>query len=75
MAKAADKARGRRRSGGRSARKALRAAGSVGEAVRPGQEGGAFRPLSARDIGRIADTAFEILERIGIAESSCFMPL
>jgi trimethylamine--corrinoid protein Co-methyltransferase len=68
MAKVADKARGRRRSGGRSARKALRAAGTVGKAVRPGQEGGAFRPLGEDDIRRIADTALDILERIGIAD-------
>jgi len=34
-------------------------------AVRPGLEGGMYRPLSDTDIERIADTAFRILEEIG----------
>jgi len=57
-----------RRSGGRQARKALRAAGVRGSVVQPGQKGGAYRPLSDRDIERIYETALDILENIGIGD-------
>jgi trimethylamine--corrinoid protein Co-methyltransferase len=57
-----------RRAGGRDARRALRAAGVRGQAVRPGMSGGAYKPLSERDIQRINETALDILENIGIGE-------
>lgn len=39
-------------------------------AVRPGLPGGAYRPLSDRDVERIGDAALTILARIGISEAS-----
>jgi len=57
-----------RRAGGRSGRRALRAAGVRGQAVQPGMMGGSYRPLSDHDIQRIHDTALDILENIGIGE-------
>jgi trimethylamine--corrinoid protein Co-methyltransferase len=57
-----------RRSGGRKARHELREAGVRGQAVQPGMSGGAYRPLSERDIQRIYDTALDILENIGIGD-------
>lgn len=68
MAEAGRKSRRARRSGGRDARRALRAAGVRGQAVQPGMTGGAYRPLGDRDIQRIHDTALDILENIGIGE-------
>jgi trimethylamine--corrinoid protein Co-methyltransferase len=59
---------GRRRSGGRSARKAARAAGSTGSAVHPGHSGGHYKPLSDGDIKRVHDAALSILEDIGIGD-------
>ena len=59
---------GPRRAGGREARRALRAAGVEGQAVQPGMTGGAYKPLSERDIQRINDTALDILENIGIGD-------
>ncbi|MGK2927183.1 MAG: trimethylamine methyltransferase family protein [Lysobacterales bacterium] len=53
---------------GREMRRALRAAGNEGNVVRPGLAGGAYRPLSERDMQRIYDTALDILENLGIAE-------
>jgi trimethylamine--corrinoid protein Co-methyltransferase len=57
-----------RRAGGREARHALRAAGTSGSAVQPGMPGGAYAPLSGRDMQCIYDTALDILEDIGIAD-------
>lgn len=37
-------------------------------AVRPGLPGGVYKPLSERDLARIADTAFDVLARIGLGE-------
>jgi trimethylamine--corrinoid protein Co-methyltransferase len=37
--------------------------------VRPGLEGGAYRPLSAADIERIHLAALEVLEQIGLADA------
>jgi trimethylamine--corrinoid protein Co-methyltransferase len=37
-------------------------------AVRPGMEGGTYKPLSDRDIERIHTTALDVLEKIGIGE-------
>ena len=62
----------RRRSGGRQARKARRAA-PLAEAVkpvRPGHTGGQFRPLSADDIAAVVDNVFRILERVGFADAT-----
>jgi len=42
--------------------------GSAGMAVRPGMEGGAYKPLSDRDIELIHDTALKVLANIGIGE-------
>ncbi|MDE0350866.1 MAG: trimethylamine methyltransferase family protein, partial [Gammaproteobacteria bacterium] len=61
-----------RRSGGRRARKAERAA-PLAEAVkpvRPGQAGGQFRPLSDEGVLAIVDNAFRILERVGFADAT-----
>ena len=59
-----------RRSGGRRARKAQRAA-PLAEAVkpvRPGHTGGHFQPLSASGVEAIVDNAFRILDRVGFAD-------
>ncbi|MEL7212931.1 MAG: trimethylamine methyltransferase family protein [Pseudomonadota bacterium] len=60
-----------RRSGGRAARKALRAA-PLTEDVRPvraGLEGGTYNPLSDADIARIHAAALTALETIGLADA------
>jgi len=57
-----------RKSGGRAGRHAERMKGSAGMAVRPGMEGGAYKPLSDRDIELIHDTALKVLANIGIGE-------
>jgi trimethylamine--corrinoid protein Co-methyltransferase len=67
-ADAAGRRPARARMGGREARHALRAAGNEGNVVQPGLVGGAYRPLSERDMQRIYDTALTILENIGIAD-------
>jgi trimethylamine--corrinoid protein Co-methyltransferase len=59
---------GRRRSGGRAARKAARAEHSAASAVRPGLTGGHYKPLSDRDIERIHNAALHILETTGIGD-------
>lgn len=60
--------RSARKSGGREARIAARRAGTAGAVVRPGMEGGRYRPLTDRDIERIHSTALDVLENIGIGE-------
>jgi trimethylamine--corrinoid protein Co-methyltransferase len=60
--------RPKRKSGGRAARRASRLAHKTGQAVRPGMRGGAYKPLSKRDVERIHGTALEVLANIGIAE-------
>lgn len=59
------------RSGGRSARVALRAAPLAEDIrpVRPGMEGGTYRPLSDADMRSIYETALTALETIGIADA------
>lgn len=60
-----------RRSGGRSARHALRAA-PLEDNVRPiraGLEGGTYKPLSDHDIQKIHATALDALEIIGLADA------
>ncbi|MCK4713786.1 MAG: trimethylamine methyltransferase family protein, partial [Marinosulfonomonas sp.] len=60
-----------RRSGGRAARVALRAAPLAKDIrpVRPGMEGGSFTPLSQADIERIHHAALDALEQIGLADA------
>ena len=58
-----------RRSGGRKARRELRAAGPAGASPAfPGIEGGAYSPLSESEITRIHRAALEVLETIGMGE-------
>ncbi len=61
-------ARRTRRSGGRAARVAARAAGlkKVDRPVRPGQQGGAYRPLSESDMESIYQAALSLLEEVGM---------
>jgi len=60
-----------RRSGGRAARKALRSAAPSEDqrSIRPGMEGGTFRPLTQGDMERIHQTALDALEQIGMADA------
>ncbi len=59
------------RSGGRAARTALRAAPLAKDVrpVRPGMEGGTYKPLSDADVERIHNAALTALEEIGISEA------
>ncbi len=60
-----------RRSGGRSARQALRAA-PLADDVRPiraGMEGGTYKPLSDADVLKIHNAALTALETIGLADA------
>lgn len=63
--------RSTRRSGGRAARVALRAAPLAAEInpVRPGMQGGSFAPLSQSDMERIHHAALDALEQIGLADA------
>ena len=60
-----------RRAGGRLARKSMRAAPLSEEMrpVRPGLEGGSYRPLDAAGVAAIDDTVFQILEEIGLSQA------
>ncbi len=58
----------RRRGGGRSARHKLREAGPAQAPVRAGLKGGAFKPLSERDVERIHQTALDVLANVGVAD-------
>ncbi len=60
-----------RRSGGRAARKAARAAPLPDNMrpVRAGLEGGAYRPLGDADMKRIHDTALRALEEVGLIDA------
>jgi trimethylamine--corrinoid protein Co-methyltransferase len=64
----APSSRSDRRAGGRKARRASRSAGAAGIAVQPGMAGGAYKPLSDRDIERIHAAALDVLERIGVGD-------
>ncbi|MBL6931322.1 MAG: trimethylamine methyltransferase family protein [Rhodospirillales bacterium] len=60
-----------RRSGGRQAKLATRAA-PLDESIRPirgGMDGGTYRPLSDNDISLIHDAALRMLEEIGLSEA------
>ena len=60
-----------RRSGGRAARKAARAAplSDAIRPIRPGMEGGSYKPLSQTDMQNIHAAALEALEQIGLADA------
>ena len=59
-----------RRSGGREARRSLRAAPLARylRPVRAGLEGGQFKPLSAESLKSIDVTVYRILEEIGLSQ-------
>ncbi len=59
------------RRGGRAARKAIREAPIPDEkrVIRPGMEGGLFKPLRDIDVGRIHAAALNVLETIGLADA------
>ncbi len=59
-----------RRSGGRRARRAERAA-PLAEAIKPvqpGHTGGQYRPLSAAGVAAVAENALKILDQVGFAD-------
>ncbi|QIE45940.1 trimethylamine methyltransferase family protein [Pseudohalocynthiibacter aestuariivivens] len=60
-----------RRSGGRAARRASRAAPLIDSLrpIRPGMSGGQYKPLSDADVMRIHQTALDALEQIGLADA------
>jgi trimethylamine--corrinoid protein Co-methyltransferase len=60
-----------RRRGGREARRALRArpVPAAEAAVRPGMEGGQYKPLSERDLERIHQSALGLLETVGLGQA------
>ena len=59
------------RRGGREARRAARAAPLAENLrpVRPGMEGGRYRPLDAPDVARIHQAALDVLEHVGMADA------
>ena len=59
------------RSGGRTARHAMRAAPLAADRrpVRPGLSGGTYNPLSDADIARIYEAALVVLEEIGLIDA------
>ena len=60
-----------RRSGGRAARHALRAAApaEADRPIRPGMEGGRYKALTEAEQARIHATALDALEQIGLADA------
>ena len=66
---ASERSRGRR-GGGRAARVDQRQEKGAPTAVRPGLTGGAFQPLSESDIARIHEGALDLLETLGIGDST-----
>ncbi|MBT4890507.1 MAG: methyltransferase, partial [Rhodospirillales bacterium] len=59
-----------RRSGGRNARKAMRELPVTADKriIRPGMEGGLFKPLKGADVGRIHSAALDVLATIGLSD-------
>lgn len=59
------------RSGGRNARRSARASALPDNMrpIRPGMEGGTFKPLSDADVLKIHEAALEALETIGLADA------
>jgi trimethylamine--corrinoid protein Co-methyltransferase len=68
-----------RRSGGREARRAMRAAPLADDIrpVRAGLEGGRYKPLAEGDLGRIHEAVLTLLETVGFANAipSCIEAL
>ena len=62
---------GRRRSGGREARRKLRAAplDKAARPVRPGMASDRYRPLSQNDMERIHEAALTVLEDVGMGQA------
>ena len=60
-----------RRRGGRQARRELRAAPPPPEAraVKPGMEGGLYRPLADDDLARVHQAALDMLEQVGFCDA------
>ncbi len=60
-----------RRSGGRAARQAMRAAPLTEDTrpIRAGMEGGTYKPLSDSDVVKIHEAALKALETIGMADA------
>ena len=60
-----------RRRGGREARKALRSRPipMAEAAVRPGMQGGQYKPLGDLDMQRIHETALKLLETVGLGQA------
>ncbi len=60
-----------RRSGGRKARVNLRSEviADSRQVVQPGMTGGAYKPLSDTQMGRILETALELLEEVGMGQT------
>lgn len=60
-----------RRMGGRTARRALRAAPPKEEdrAVQPGTSGDCFKPLSEAEVVRVHEAALNVLENIGLSQA------
>ena len=56
-----------RRRGGRAARQAERSTAPTMAPVRPGQEGGWYKPLNEADVGRIHAAALDLLAEVGLA--------
>lgn len=67
----AEKPTGGRRSGGREARRALRSAPLAEDIrpIRPGMEGGRYKPLDQRDLERIHEAVLTLLETVGFANA------
>ena len=63
--------RGSRRSGGREARRAMRAAPLADDVrpIRPGLEGGSYKPLAENDLERIHEAVLTLLETVGFANA------
>ena len=61
-----------RRSGGRQARKAQRAAplADAIKPVHPGESGGQFKPFSESDVAAVTENVFRILEEVGFADAT-----
>jgi len=60
------------RSGGRQARRDLRSAPLTEDIrpVRPGMEGGTYRPLSAKDVEQVHEAVLNVLENIGLSQAT-----
>ena len=60
-----------RRRGGRDARRELRAAPipRAKRAVKPGREGGDYKPLSDAEVERIHRAALDVLEQVGFSDA------